>query len=287
VSSELSSRGNKERSVLVLTPLLLLQLALLSLQIEGPSGTLLFKTWTLAATAPFIAAASSVTRGIRHVWQGYIWMVGARSENERLQQTVRQLSLVNRAYEQAQQENIRLRRLVSMNESAGFRSIGARVVARAPSFLSNVIYINRGSQDGVRIDAPVLSGDGIIGRTVLVSGHQSQVQLITNEDASVGVMLQRSRTPGVVRGNGDSLLDLKYISTIDPVTVGDVVLSSGLDGIFPKGLVIGKVVRVGKSQDVFWSIKVQPGMDLIHLEEVLVLLDEFKPEPEMGPMPPR
>ena len=287
MSSDLSSKANRERAVLVLMPLLLLQLALLSLQIEGPSGTLLFKTWTMAATAPFISAASSVTRGISHVWRGYVWTVGARAENERLQQTVHRLSLLNRAYEQTREENIRLRRLASMNERIGIDSIGAQVVARTPSFLSNVLYINRGSRDGIRTDAPVLSGDGIIGRTVLVSGHQSQVQLITNEDASVGAMLERSHTPGILRGSGDSLLDLRYISNIEPVAVGDVVLSSGLDGIFPKGLVIGKVVRVEKGKDVFRSIKVEPAMDLIHLEEVLVLSGEIKPEPEMGPMPPR
>jgi rod shape-determining protein MreC len=264
-------------------PLLLLQLAFLSLQIQGPSGTLLFKTWTLAAQAPIIAVSSGVTRGVRHVWRGYIWMVGARSENERLQETVRRLSLLNSGYEQARQENIRLRRLMSMDESIGFRSIGARVVARAPSFLSNVIYIDRGSEDGVRIDAPVLSGDGIIGRTVTVSGHQSQVQLITNEDAAVGAMVERSRTPGIIRGTGDSLLDLNYISNTEQIDAGDMILTSGLDGIFPKGLAIGKVVKLQKGKDVFRSIKVEPIMDLIHIEEVLVLFDESKQEP--GPAP--
>jgi rod shape-determining protein MreC len=259
-------------------PLLLLQLILLSLQIEGPSGTLLFKTWTMAAQAPIVAASSGVTRGIRHVWRGYIWMVGARSENEQLQQTVRRLSLLNSAYEQARQENLRLRRLVSMSESVGYHSIGARVIARSPSFLSNVLYIDRGSADGVRMDAPVLSGDGIIGRTVIVSRHQSQIQLITNGDASAGAMLEKSRTPGVLRGTGNPLLDLNYVSNTEPVAVGDIVLSSGLDGIYPKGLVIGKVAKLQKGKDVFQSIKVEPVMDFIHLEEVVVLSNESKAE---------
>jgi rod shape-determining protein MreC len=264
-------------------PLLLLQLVLLSLQIQGPSGTLLFKTWTLTAQAPIIAVSSGITRGISHVWRGYVWMVGARSENEQLQKTVRQLSLVNSGYEQIRQENIRLRRLLSMNEGIGVRSIGARVVARAPSFLANIIYIDRGSEDGVRVDAPVLYCDGIIGRTVIVSGRQSQVQLITNEDASVGAMLENSRTPGVIRGAGDSLLDLNYINNAEQIAVGERVLSSGLDGVYPKGLAIGKVVALQKGKDVFKSIKVAPSVDLIHLEEVLVLLDASKQE--NGPAP--
>jgi rod shape-determining protein MreC len=283
VSSELGSRVSKERVALVMIPLLLLHLALLSLQIEGPSGTLLFKTWTLAAQTPFIAVSSWITDGIGNIWHGYIWMVGARSENEQLRETVRQLSLMNGAYEQIRQENIRLRRLVSLNDRMAFRTVGARIVARAPLFLSNIIYINRGSADGVRIDAPVISGDGIIGRVILLTRYQSQVQLITNPDASLGAMLERTRTPGVLKGSGEMLLNLDYIGNTEQIQLGDMVVSSGLDGVFPKGLMIGKIVKSEKGKSVFRSIKVAPIMDLLHLEEVSVLLSETKPEADPKP----
>jgi rod shape-determining protein MreC len=283
VSSEVSSRGSKERAALVLLPLLLLQLILLSLQIQGPSGTVLFKTWALAAQAPIIAISSRIAGSVRHAWSSYIWMVGARSENEQLRENVHRLSLLNSTYEQALQENIRLHRLLSMNESIGFRSIGAKVIARAPSFLSNVIYIDRGSEEGVRVDAPVVSGDGVIGRTVIVAGHQSQVQLITSEDASVGAMVEPTRTPGVIRGTGDNLLDLNYISNTEQIAAGDIIITSGLDGIYPKGFVIGKVVQLQKGKDVFRSIRVEPSMDLIHIEEVLVLHGESKQEKRPAP----
>jgi rod shape-determining protein MreC len=273
VSSEMSSRAKKERAALILIPLLLLQLALLSLQIEGPSGTLLFKTWTLTAQAPIVSVFSGITNGIRDIWRGYIWLVGARAENEQLRHAVNRLSLLNRAYEQSRLENERLRQLLSLSDRINFQAVGARVVARTPNFLSNILYIDRGSQDGIPIDAPVLSGDGIIGRIVLVSGHQSQVQLVTNPDASVGVMLERSRTPGVLTGAGDLLLDLNYISSTEQVVIGDNVLSSGLDGIFPKGIAVGRVADVRKGKNVFWAIKVKPLMDMIHLEEVSVLLE--------------
>jgi rod shape-determining protein MreC len=278
VPSELTSNVNKERVALVLIPLLILQIVLLSLQIEDPSGTLLIKTWALAAQAPIIAVSSSVTDGIQYVWHNYIWLVGARTENEQLRETVRQLSLLNSTYEQAMRENIRLRQLVELIEDMAFKTITARVVARTPSFLSNVVYIDQGWKDGVTIDAPVVSGAGIIGRTIIVSRHQAQVQLITNPGASMGAMLKNTRTPGILSGSGDLLLDLNYISNTEEAAVGDIVLSSGLDGIFPKGLVIGKVVDSRKSTGVFRSIKVEPSMDLIHIEEVAVLLSE--PEPE-------
>lgn len=279
MSSELTSKVIKERAVLIMVPLLILHLILLSLQIEDPSGTLLFRKWTMTAQAPFVAFSSGITHGIRHVWSSYVWMVGVRAENQRLRETVQHLSLVNSSYEQVRQENARLRRLLSMNENVAFKTIGARVVARTPGFLSNVIYVNRGASDGVRNDQPVISVDGIVGRTVLVSNHQSQVQLITNPDASVGAMLERTRTPGVLQGSGDFLLSLNYILNSEQVENGDLVLSSGLDGIFPKGLAIGKVVDSQKGNGVFRSIKIQPFLDFTRIEEVSIL-GEPKPEPE-------
>jgi len=282
VSSELQTKGNRERVVLVTIPLLILHLIFLSLQIEGPSGILLFKTWALTAQAPLIAVSSALTHGVRHVWTSYVWMVGARAENRELRESVRRLSLANSAYEQVRQENERLRRLLTLNRQYAFQTIGARVVARTPSFLSNVLYIDRGSDDGIAADQPVLSGDGIVGRTVLVSRHQSQVQLITNPDASLGVMLERTRTPGVLRGSGDFLLDLNYVGNSEKIEVGDLVLSSGLDGIFPKGLAIGKVVDSRKGKGVFRSVKVQPFIDFLRIEEVSVILGVPKAEP--GPV---
>jgi rod shape-determining protein MreC len=276
VSSELTASANKERSVLVLMPLLVLHLALLSIQIESSSGTLLFKTWTLAVQAPLLSLSSNITGGIGHVWRNYIWTVGARTENEQLLQTVHKLLLINNSYAQSQKENERLRHLLSLNDRLEFRSVGARVIARTPGFLSNLVYIDRGSEEGVHIDAAVLSGDGIIGRVILVTKHQSQVQLISNPDASIGALLEKTRTPGVLRGSGDALLEMAYVGNTEPVEVGDMVVSSGLEGIYPKGLPIGKVVDSRKGKGVFRSIKVEPRVDLIRVEEVSVLLNERK-----------
>ncbi len=279
--SELSSKANRERAIVVMIPLLVLQLVLLSLQIQNPSGTLLFKTWTLAAQAPFIAASSGATNGIRSVWNRYIWLVGARAENEHLKVSINDLLLRNKAYAEMEQENARLRRLLAIGFANSFKTVGARVIARTPGFLSSVIYINRGSSDGVQLNAPVVSGDGIIGRAILVLEHQSQVQLITNSGASIGALLERTRTPGVLRGSGENELDLIYISNTEEINIGDIVLSSGLDGIYPKGLVIGKVVDLREGDSVFQAIKVKPDVDLIRLEEVSVLLGQFGLEDEI------
>ncbi len=277
---EVTSRAREVRSLYMVALLLILQLVLLSLQIEDQSGTLLLKRWALTAQAPFLNLSSTFVKGGQDVWRNYVWMRGARAENEKLRETVQQLSLLNSAYEQVRQENIRLRRLLALKETVTFETIGARVVARTPSYLAKVIYIDRGAADGVFLNAPVLSGNEIVGRVVMVSRYDSQVQLITNTDASIGAMTERTRSQGVLRGSGDLLMDLTYIANTEQVNVGDVILSSGLDGIYPKGLPIGKVVESIKGTNIYRSIKVRPSADLGRLEEVSILLSNLKPEKE-------
>ncbi len=277
---EVTSRAREVRSLYMVALLLILQLVLLSLQIEDQSGTLLLKRWALTAQAPFLNLSSTFVKGGQDVWRNYVWMRGARAENERLRETVQQLLLLNSAYEQVRQENIRLRRLLALKETVTFETIGARVVARTPSYLAKVIYIDRGAADGVFPNAPVLSGNEIVGRVVMVSRYDSQVQLITNTDASIGAMTERTRSQGVLRGSGDLLMDLTYIANTEQVNVGDVILSSGLDGIYPKGLPIGKVVESIKGTNIYRSIKVRPSADLGRLEEVSILLSNLKPEKE-------
>ena len=267
----------RERVAWVLTSLLILHLVLLSLQIKDSSGTILLKTWSLRIQSPVIYVSDAALGGIKQIWHDYVWLVGARDENRQLKETVSRLSILNRSYEEARQENERLRSLVamseSMNEDAGFRMIGARVSARTPEFLANILYVDRGSKHGVSINAPVFSGDGIVGRVVLVTERYSQVQLVTNPDAAIGAMLDESRTPGVLTGTGDALLTMNYINNTLPVKTGEVVFSSGLDGIFPKGIVIGTVVVSERGKDIFREIKVKPVTDLVRLEEVAILLD--------------
>ena len=264
---------NRERAAWVLIPLLFLHLVLLSIQVKDPSGTVLLKSWALRVQSPVLTACDTVLGGIGRIWSDYIWLVGARSENRQLKETVSRLSVLNDSYEEARQENERLRRLIGMSDYTNFRVVGARVSARTPEFLTNILYVDRGSKHGVSVDAPVVYGDGIVGRVILVTERYSQVQLITNPDASLGAMLDESRTPGVLTGTGDALLTMNYISNIVPVKTGEAVLSSGLDDIFPKGIVIGTVVVAERGNDIFREIKVKPAVDLIRLEEVAILLN--------------
>lgn len=272
MSIELAPKAREGRALYVLIPLLLLHLMLLSLQIEDPGGTLLLRKWVLLVEAPFLNVSAAVSASVGSVWRNYFWLRGARKENERLQDTLRQLSLQTNRLEELSQENQRLRKLVALKETLPFETIAARVVSRTPKFMSNVVYIDRGAKDGVAVDEAVISAEGIVGRTIMVTYLGAQVQLITNADASTGAIVDRTRSPGVLRGTGDSILDLNYIGNNEAISAGDMVLTSGLDGIYPKGLTIGKVIDSRKGNSVFRTIKVQPNADLLRLEEVSVIL---------------
>jgi rod shape-determining protein MreC len=283
VSIELASKGEGRILYLVIA-LLLLHLTLISIQVEDPSGTLLFKKCVLLAASPMLNGASNAARAFSHFWTGYLWLHGARAENARLKEDVRQLVLLNSSLAQAEEENSRLQRLLAFGVSFPYQTLGARVIGRTPNFLSSTLYLDRGSLDGVRADQPVVSDAGVVGRTVLVTSNNCQVQLITNADASVGVMVERTRVPGVVRGTENLLLDLNYIGNTEEVNVGDALVTSGLDGIFPKGLPVGKVVDSQKGKTGFRTIRVEPSADIIRIEEVLVLLGP--PKPVTDPLTP-
>lgn len=267
-----TARFKEGRAFPILIPLLILNLALLSVQIEDPAGTYLFRKWMLQAGAPFFKLSSGVSHGVRSAWTNYFWLRGARRENERLLEKVRQLELSNDALAQIESENARLRRLMDFKGALPVQSLGARVVGRAPDYMASVIYIDRGSSDGVRVNAPVIGENGVLGRVAVASSRTSQVQLITDADAAVGALVERTRSQGVLSGSGDPVLELKYIGNTEQVEANDVVVTSGLDGIFPKGLPLGKVVESRKGKTIFRLVRVQPVADLTHIEEVLVLL---------------
>ena len=178
---------------------------------------------------------------------------------------------------QMEAENVRLRRMLEFKETLALETVGARIVARgpAPDFLSSVLVIDRGSDDGVAANAPVVCADGVVGRTIVVTARNAQVQVLTNTDSSLGAMVERTRSPGVLSGTGDRLLRLNYVSNSEAIEVNDRVLTSGLDGIFPKGLPLGTVVVSQKGTSVFRLVNVRPAVDLLHVEEVLVIVNRM------------
>jgi rod shape-determining protein MreC len=277
VSIEFSPKLREGRPVLVLIPLLLAHVILLSIQIEDGTGGTLFRRWTLRVGGPILNGAAASVRGVSNVWKGYVWFHGVRQENARLNARLQQLALRDGLLGQMEEENTRLRRMLEFKETLAVETLGARIVARGPSpdFLSSVLVIDRGTADGVQANAPVVCADGVVGRTIVVTARNAQVQVLTNPDSSVGAMVERARSPGVLSGSGDRLLRLNYVSNSEAIEVNDKVFTSGLDGIFPKGLPLGTVVLSQKGTSVFRLVNVLPAVDLLHVEEVLVIVNRM------------
>ncbi len=216
--------------------------------------------------------------GIKDNWSRYIFLVGIEEENKNLNREINELKAVLVSYQESYKEAQRLKKLLSLSDNYHYNFISARVIGREQAALSRVILINKGSSDGLKAGMPVVAPPGLIGRLVDVSWHVSRVLLFIDENSNIDAIVQRSRTQGIISGAGSRGMILKYISKTQDVKEGDVVVSAGMGGVFPKGMLIGQVIHVDrKDPGLFLKIDVASYTDLSKLEEILVLAsDETK-----------
>lgn len=232
----------------------------------------MLKIWILNATAPVIGTTNGLINRVGKVWGKYIYLRGLYDENMALRKEVQNLRL--EAWKKAElvSENKRLSLLLAMKNLVPFKTEGARVIVRNPSFFSETIFINKGAKDGLMIDTPVIGSEGVVGRVISVGRNISEVQLITHSSAAVGVALGANDIQGVANGGGHDLLLLNYIRAEEKVALGDPVVTSGMDGIYPKGLPVGKVIEVREGPSIFKLIKVKPDVHFSALQEVLLII---------------
>jgi len=196
-------------------------------------------------------------------------------ENQELENQLAELRSQIILLAEAQLENEDLRRQLGFKSAVpNFQLIAAEVIGRDPSSYLHYLVIDRGSVDGIRLGMPVLTDAGLVGRISRVSQSSSQVMLLTDSQSAVGAYIQRSRATGVVQGNLGPDLVMRYILQDETVIIGDIVLTSGLGGAFPKRLVIGQVVDVRQNDvDAHQEAVITPAVDMSTLENVLVLLN--------------
>lgn len=268
------------RSGPLLAALLLVHLIAISHQVDGGEGTSLLGRTLLTLVAPLQLASGAAVRGVAGLWHDYVALRGAREENDRLR--ARLDALETRLQEQARlaREAERLRELLELRRILPFDSVVAEVIARdgMPWFRS--LTLDKGAGHGVRLNAAVICPTGVLGRVIGVGASAARVQLLQDRDSGVGVVIERSRVPGVVTGQvsfadtGASELVLKYVPLAADVAEGDAVVTSGLDGIYPPGLVVGRVVSVAMGSGLFMDVLVAPAAQPARVEQALVLLDE-------------
>jgi rod shape-determining protein MreC len=269
-----SKKGPKGRKNIILVfSILLFSLALMSLSAKQEKGIFFLDSLTGLILSPFqnlfTQSFRSVSDGINH----YFDLVNVSKENKRLKFKIdRLVNEKNDLIEQISRQK-RITSLVAYSESHKKKSLVATVIGRAATQWSKVVFINKGTEHGARTHFPVVTSSGVIGQIIHAGLTTSKVLLTIDSRSAVDSLFQGSRVSGVVVGTGEKKCRIKFVPNTAEIKVGDQVLSSGLGGIFPKGLVVGIVSKVAKKkQGLFQEITLTPSSDLSNLEEVLVLL---------------
>nr|ADC35757.1 rod shape-determining protein MreC [uncultured bacterium 293] len=270
------NRVETRRSRLLLAGLVLAHLVYISNQVDR-GGSSLLQRWALAVFTPVQGAVAGALHGIASVWTSYADLRGVRRENRRLNERVGELEMQMQQRSQEAAEAHRLREVMGVRDVLPVRTVVAHVVARDGTPWYRTVTLDSGSEDGVRLDAPVLSATGVVGRVIARGPHAARVQLLLDPLSGAGARIERSRIAGVVSGQartssgagGD--LVMKYVPMLSDVVVGDVVVTSGLDRIFPSGLLLGRVRFVKTGAGLFKEILVTPSARFDTLEEVMVV----------------
>mgnify|MGYP001102304305 FL=1 len=261
------------RRAIILTSALLLSFLLMTLQVRHETAVVTFTRQALLfAFSPFIKVTAASIHGVASVWQDYVDLRTLREENKRLQLEV---STLKRRLDQLQEQALetqRLQRLLAMRDSSQAEFLTARVVGKDATNWFKTILLDCGSMEGVRRDQPVLAPNGLVGRVVEVTPTSARVQLFTDAVSAVGGLIQRTRVTGIVSGNLGAGTRIRYLPLMGDVVVGDEVVTSGMGGVFPKGIPIGRIATVErKSGALFQEATLTPAVDLSRLEEVLIL----------------
>lgn len=254
--------------------LVLTALLLYSANLRRREKTTLFEKTVLQLTSPFFKGMDAVSENLIGGWNRYLWLIDTEKENDRLQAENRRLAAELNNVEEIRLANERLRRLLEFRDSFALPALPAQVVAVDASSWFRTVVIDKGNTDGVREGMPVVVAEGVVGRVIRSAPNESRVLLLTDASSAVASLVQRNRTRGVVRGQGD-VLTLDFALRQKDIEVGDRIITSGTGGVFPKGLVIGEVTRTAREQyGLFQTVTVSPAVDFARLEEVLVLLKE-------------
>jgi rod shape-determining protein MreC len=271
----------RRHSVLITSGLLLaVSLALLVANARGPRRIDPLGVVFLEAVTPVAYLVRSASTAIGEAWNGYVDLVGVRQEKEWLRRRVRELESLADGAGEIGAENERLRSLLALRDEMPRDAVAARIAGADVGGLFRTVTLNKGERDGIEKGMAVIAADGVVGRIVATSPHASRVLLAVDPSSGVDALVQRTRARGIVEGGSEAGCRLKFVKRREELLVGDRVITSGLDGIFPRGVAIGRIVGVPRDdRGLFQTAEVEPAVDLERLEEVLVVAAPAREEP--------
>jgi rod shape-determining protein MreC len=245
---------------------------LISAQVNSRSGVPVLEAVTFGLFAEVQRGSSVGVSGVRGFWHRYGSLRSVERENTELKRQLESVQ-VELQEQRALADRARgLQELLDLRDRSKLRTIAAEIIASSASPDFQTLTLDKGKSSGLRTDMAVIANDGVVGRIVVPSGRAAKVQLLIDRNAAAGALVERSRAQGIAKGVGDSRLELEFVSEAADVAVGDLVVTSGIEGIFPKGFTIGRVEVVEKTGPAYKRITVKPAVDFSRLEEVLVVL---------------
>jgi rod shape-determining protein MreC len=280
---------SRYRNVSILVAILFAQVLGLAVQVRRSSdseSTRLIRVWAVGAVTPFEKTIVWAQSGSSNLWHNYFYLRGVRQENRDLKYEIQRLRLDQVRLSQDAAQARRLQALLGFKEQFISKTLPAQVIGFDGSELSRAVYIDKGSNDGLKRDMAVITADGVVGKVLRVYSSTSLILLIDDQTSGVGVFLEGSRLQGVLRGTPAGGVVLEKILGDETVQPGEKVLTSGGDRIFPKGLSAGTVATVSRGSDSFLNIRVHPAANLGKLEEVLVITQEEDKTPVVDPNAP-
>jgi rod shape-determining protein MreC len=262
----------RNRVILTSGSLLLLSLLLLSAGARARQPSDPVARLVLELMRPLQGAAGAGLEAVARTWRTYVALVGVKQENQQLRRRVLELEQQAVRLAEVEQTDKRLGELLSFRATLGGEAQAAQIIGRDPLPWFGTVTINKGEGDGVHKSMAVLSSFGVVGQTMMTSAHSARVLLITDHNSGVDALVQRSRARGIVEGGLDGNCVMKYLKRGEDVEVGDRIVTSGLDGIFPKGIMIGTVTQVTRgNRGLLQVAEVKPAVPLDRIEEVLVV----------------
>src|SRR5215475_9208403 len=263
---------SRHKSLVLLAGVIVLQVLLLAVQIKRESQGRLIRSWTVGAVSPFERAGSYGFGWFRDIWRSYFALRGTRKDNEDLRRENDALKLQVAQLQGKAAEADRLAVLLNFRQShPDVPMVAARVIGGSAGTASQTIELDRGEHDGIRRNMGVISPDGVVGKIIEAYPNTSQVLLLTDKDSGVGAKIVESHIQSPVGGAGEPLLAMKYVANDDTVAMGQHVVTSGMDRIFPRDLPVGTVAQI-KDGNPFKQIRLKPAANLESLEDVIVLL---------------
>jgi len=245
---------------------------LISAQVNSRTGVPVLEAVTFGVLAEAQRGLSSGVAGARRVWNRYVWLRGVEAQNADLR---RQLDEVRVQYQERRalaDRATHLEKVLALRDRLNLQTAAAEVIASSASPDFRTLTIDKGTNQGIKTDMAVIAARGIVGRIVVPSPGAAKVQLLIDRNAAAGALIERSRAQGVAPGGGEERLRLDYVSEASDVVVGDLVVTSGIDGIYPKGFTIGNVDTVEKSGPAYKRITIKPAVNFSSLETVLIVL---------------